>query len=80
MKYALTTGIILGVLIAHSCDRKSSNNEVREDCKVVLKIGGCNQYYCGVKFTDGTFSDRAERPVEGVEMCDNNNGYFKQRR
>jgi hypothetical protein len=38
-------------------------------CKIVAEIGGCNTDYCGVKFTDETFTAYAERPVIGAVMC-----------
>ncbi len=39
--------------------------------KVIVEIGGCNQFTCGVKYTDGTIGSKTN-PVIGqtVKVCD----------
>lgn len=49
-----------------------------DNCKVVRDIGGCDEYYCGVKFEDGTFTPRADRPVVGATMCKRGSSWYIQ--
>jgi len=54
----------------------TSKNVNKGQCKTVAKIGGCDKNYCGVEFTDGTYTGNASRPVIGMLMCDYNTGYY----
>ena len=40
------------------------------NCKTITEIGGCHQYYCGVKLSDGSFT-QAKYPVVGQQVCQN---------
>lgn len=57
--------LIIMFFIIVSCQNKQEDRV----CKTVAEIGGCNIDYCGVKFTDNTFTSGAVRPVVGMKMC-----------
>jgi hypothetical protein len=58
--------ILALLFILAACAKQEDSERV---CKIVKSVGGCNRYYCGVEFTDGTFTDGAERPIRGMRMC-----------
>jgi hypothetical protein len=62
--------LILSLLFV-SCNDNATHSATHKnnECKIVEQIGGCNKYFCGVKFEDGTFTSYAEAPAVGATMC-----------
>jgi hypothetical protein len=63
--------VIVLMFVAYAFYFEHLNKNQQTYCaekKTVAEIGGCGKYYCGVKYTDGTFGHES-LPVVGQMFC-----------